>query len=157
MGRNKQPFIPYERIFVTNHVKARLQNIPAVLSRLELGTIEAEILLGFTRGSINHFVKGTRFPHLQQYLRLGEFCEWDLSYDPNYMYAKKIYSPEELHRRIEVVRTQPNTITEKNYTLLTGAITCEAMKHCEYYCGVLYMVASYEEACGLDDRIILEA
>lgn len=157
MGRNKTPFIPYERIFVTNHVRARLQGLPAVLSRFEMGTIEAETLLALPRGSINHFVKGTRFPHLVQYLKLGDFCEWDLTCDPNYIYAQKNYSPEELIKRIERIRRIANKMTAKNYTLLMKAINSEGMKHCEYYCGVLYLVASYEEACGIEDRIILEA
>lgn len=156
MGRTKAPFVAYERIFMTNHVRMRLQGLPAVLSRLELGTIEAEILLKLPRGSINSFVKLSRQPHLEQYLKMGEFFEWDLRYDANYMYAKKIYSPEELHRRVERVKGERETITEQNYTLISEAIDSPMMIHCEYYCGVLFFVSGYEEACGFDDRIILE-
>ena len=104
---------------------------------------------------------------LTDYIYAGNLKGWDLSRDVNYLYAKIIYPPEDIRRRIRRVCNDPDALWGDMYEALGALLNvhpksipvsiCYAKTGCFYvYSTVMQYLSRKENKLHYDDAIQLE-
>lgn len=92
---------PPERLYVTTSVQKRIDGLTFDMLASGLSVKETASMLNVKVSTLNNYIYSKNYMPLHVYLKCAEVFHWDLSRDVNYMYANRLYSPEELKRRLK--------------------------------------------------------